>query len=308
MQSGSQGFKTKDATSYDPVIDNFDRFTERLTSPLAEKMVALADIEGNQRVLDIGTGTGVVARCAAGKLTPPGSVLGIDLSESMLKTAKQRSTQMGLSDRIQFQKMDAEALDIGDGTMDKVISLFALMHFPNPDAALNEMYRVLRPGGMLLMGVGSGPPLHSVSGWLHRLGRLREIPSRLTGRLLSAPQFLDQVVERHIPPAPEPEEAALPRSTKNRSTAVPELTRNAGFQIMKTHWIGFVASIDRAEDFWELQKTFSSFSRKRIQSASESQVEKVKQEFMLKSNQVLDRGGQLIYPYAAFLTAARRAP
>ncbi len=57
----SQTFKTRDAASYDAVTEQFDFFTEHLTSPLAARMISLAEIKQTDSVLDVGTGTGIVA-------------------------------------------------------------------------------------------------------------------------------------------------------------------------------------------------------------------------------------------------------
>ncbi len=61
----SQTFKIRDASSYDSVTEQFDFFTERLSSPLASHMIRLAEIAPTEKILDIGTGTGVVALQAA---------------------------------------------------------------------------------------------------------------------------------------------------------------------------------------------------------------------------------------------------
>ena len=57
----SQLFKNRDATSYDLLTDEFDRFTNRLSRPLATRMISLAGLQPADRVLDVGTGTGIVA-------------------------------------------------------------------------------------------------------------------------------------------------------------------------------------------------------------------------------------------------------
>ena len=74
-------FKARDASSYDPVVDKFDHFTERFTTPLAVKLVELAAPVRSARILDLGTGTGVVAIHAAQRLESGGEVL--DLTEAL---------------------------------------------------------------------------------------------------------------------------------------------------------------------------------------------------------------------------------
>ncbi len=68
--------QTWDATSYDSVIEQFDYFTEQLSQPLALRMVSMAEIAPTENVLDIGTGTGVVALQAARMVDSNGMVYG----------------------------------------------------------------------------------------------------------------------------------------------------------------------------------------------------------------------------------------
>src|SRR5438094_406292 len=95
-------FKTKDAGSYDAVAEGFDRFSQRMSLALARRCVALASLSSADRVLDVGTGTGIVALEAAGAVGHNGSILGIDLSDGMLHTAIRKAQQRSADDRVTF--------------------------------------------------------------------------------------------------------------------------------------------------------------------------------------------------------------
>jgi ubiquinone/menaquinone biosynthesis C-methylase UbiE len=299
-------FKVSDATSYDEHVGDFERFTTVLTAALATRMVAMAGISAGQRVLDIGTGTGVVALEAAAAAGVGGSCVGIDLSEKMLASARANARGVGLADRIVFESMDAEALQFVDASFDVVVSLFALLHFPDPAIALKEMFRVLKPGGTLVVAVGSAPPWLSWQGFAHALKLLPDVIARLRGRQLVAPQFLNRLVEEGIPAHEEPEESSLAQAGRNRTRSVPELVRDAGFENLRRHWEGHQAVLETPADFWDIQRTFSSIARKRLNNATPDQVARVRAKFEEVCQQVLLRGGQLTYPFAAFFVAARR--
>ena len=299
----SQIFKTRDATSYDSVTAQFDHFTERLTSPLAERMVSLAQIKQSDSVLDIGTGTGVVALRVA---QISGKVYGIDLSERMLAAATVKAVNLKLTEKVEFSQMDAEELSFDAGTFDVVVSLFALLHFPDPLTAVREIFRVLRPGGRLIVAVGSRPSLFSLSGLGNHIKFVPDFVRRILGKQLVAPGFLDSLVVRSFPDAHEAEESHLASHSHDRSEGVVDLVQTAGFQILRTDWQGHQAVIETPEEFWEIQRTFSSISRKRLGAASPADVEALKTEFLGKCRTVQSRGGSLVYPFAAFYVVASK--
>ncbi len=304
--SRAEAFKVRDAGSYDDLTAEFDQFTARLSQPLAEHLVALAQLTPGERVLDIGTGTGVIALLAAGRVAPKGAVTGIDLSEGMLKAASEKASRTGLAHLVQFRLMDAEALEFGGASFDAVLSLFALLHFPNPLTALREMLRVLRPGGRLVLAIGSRPSLASGQGFAQAVHHLRNRSLVRQGKLLIAPSFLDSLVEKHLPRAQEPEESDLASRPHARTRNVTGLVRSAGFHIIRTEWMGHEPAIEDAEEFWDVQRTFSSIARKRLATASAGTLEAIRREFSGTCAEVQARGGRLVYPFGAFFVIAHR--
>lgn len=301
----SQAFKTRDATSYDSLAEQFDYYTERLSHKLAARMVALAEIATNDRVLDVGTGTGVVALQAAQIVGEKGMIDGVDLSDGMLETAKNKAVRLNLVAKTKFSRMDAENLEFDAQTFDKVVSLFALLHFPNPLVALKEIFRVMRPDGKLVLAVGSSPPM-SFSGILHRFKHLPDFVQRLRGKQLVAPAFLDSLVENYLPQTNEAEESHLAHHSHNRTQPVETLIKQVGFEVLKTDWQGDTEIIETPEDFWEIQRTFSSIARKRINDAAPEKSELLYNKFVEKCRQVQTSGGKLVYPFGAFYVVAQK--
>ncbi len=304
--SASLTFKTRDATSYDSVTGEYDLFTERFSGPLAARLISLAGVTSSGQILDVGTGTGIVALQAAQQVGANGKVLGIDLSEGMLATARAKASAAGLSHCAEFRPMDGEALALADESFNVVVSLFALLHFPNPTVALKEMFRVLRPGGRLALAVGSGPPRLSVNGLTEGLRHLRDILLKRQGKLLTAPWFLNDLVEERFPDTGKSEVTSLAAHGSKIPGGVPTLVRKAGFTNLRTSWQRHRRVIATAEEFWDLQRTYSSFARKRLGSARPEKIEEFRKEFLEACRKVQSKGGQLVYPFAALYVIARR--
>jgi ubiquinone/menaquinone biosynthesis C-methylase UbiE len=126
--------------------ENYERINvPRLFGPWAEVLVDRAGLTAGQRVLDVACGTGVVARLAAQRVGPSGSVTGIDLNEGMLAEAA-RHVPAGLS--IEWELADAQQLPFDDQQFDVVLCQQGLQFLPDRQQAIAQMRRVLRRGGL----------------------------------------------------------------------------------------------------------------------------------------------------------------
>jgi len=100
-------------------------------------------------VLDVATGTGRLPLALLRRTDFRGQVIGLDLARRMLNLARRKARHHG--SRLHLIRQDAARLPFADGAFDAVTCLEALEFLPNPPAALQEMARVLRPGGVLLV-------------------------------------------------------------------------------------------------------------------------------------------------------------
>jgi arsenite methyltransferase len=112
---------------------------------------SLGKLSSGERVVDVGCGAGIDSLIAAKKVGPDGWVVGVDMTPSMLKKARQAADEAELKN-VQFRQGYAEALPVDDGWADVVISNGVLNLMPDKAAALEEMSRVLKSGGRLQIG------------------------------------------------------------------------------------------------------------------------------------------------------------
>ncbi len=113
---------------------------------------SLGELRPGDRVVDVGCGAGIDSLVAAKKVGPKGRVIGIDMTPSMLEKARHAAEEARLENIVEFREGYAEALPVEDGWADVVISNGVLNLMPDKDAALEEMSRVLKPGGRLQIG------------------------------------------------------------------------------------------------------------------------------------------------------------
>ena len=137
------------------------------------------------RVLEVGVGTGI----SLPDYTRKNKLVGIDLSEPMLRRAHERVAELGLGNVETLAVMDAERMALPDRSFDVVVAQFVITAVPKPEATLNEFVRVIRPGGEIVLvnhiGAEDGPrrvfelcfaPIARRLGWRpeFRFGRLAD--------------------------------------------------------------------------------------------------------------------------------------
>ena len=98
-------------------------------------------------VLEVGIGTGL----ALGYYAPQVRVTGIDVSAEMLREAELRAAKLGLRNLAGLQQMDARAIDLPDASFDHVAAMHIMSVVPEPERVLDEMVRLCRPGGSVLI-------------------------------------------------------------------------------------------------------------------------------------------------------------
>ncbi|TGD61672.1 class I SAM-dependent methyltransferase [Tabrizicola sp. WMC-M-20] len=124
----------------------YERFIGRWSRRVADRIVETVPMPGDGPVLDVGCGTGSVTAALAARYAGR-AIVGVDVAEPYLAFARARTDQTG----VEFQRMDALALDFPDATFDAAVALIALNFMSDPLLAAREMARVVRPGGRLVV-------------------------------------------------------------------------------------------------------------------------------------------------------------
>jgi len=196
----------------DHLVDFFDRIAPAYDAwaggqhgRVAARLVDLAAPVKNEQVLDVATGTGLVAHLVAPRVDP-GLVFGIDLSEQMLSIARREKAK-----NVQFVGMAAEHLVFRPGTFDLVTMGEALAYMADPTTALEEANRVLRPGGRIALS-----------------NQRRSLNTRAQDLFF---QGLAPLARRHY--------LSLPRFSSERASfgepkVLAEMLSDAGFEVIRT--------------------------------------------------------------------------
>lgn len=139
--------------------------TAMFTTPVAGHLVRFAGVGAGDTVLDVGTGTGVVAITAA---RAGARVSALDLTPELLAHARE-NCRIAQREDIVLTEGDAEQLPYADASFDMVLSQFGHMFAPRPEVAIAEMRRVLKPGGRIAFA--TWPPEHFVGRMFAFVGR-----------------------------------------------------------------------------------------------------------------------------------------
>ncbi|HED17050.1 MAG TPA: bifunctional demethylmenaquinone methyltransferase/2-methoxy-6-polyprenyl-1,4-benzoquinol methylase UbiE [Gammaproteobacteria bacterium] len=136
------------ASNYDLMNDVMSMGVHRLWKRFT---IDLAAVSAGQKVLDLAGGTGDLASRFARQVGDTGQVILSDINDSMLRQGRSRLIDQGLAGNLDYAQANAEALPFADNYFDCITIAFGLRNVTDKDAALREMYRVLKPGGRLLV-------------------------------------------------------------------------------------------------------------------------------------------------------------
>ncbi len=147
---------TSSRTSYVKMIGYSDEEVEGLPDSVLRTVagcgnpIALADLREEEVVLDLGSGGGIDVFLAAKKVGPKGKVIGVDMTGEMVQLAKENAEKTKI-ENVEFRLGEIENLPVEDGMVDVIISNCVINLSPDKDRVFTEAFRVLKPGGRLLV-------------------------------------------------------------------------------------------------------------------------------------------------------------
>jgi SAM-dependent methyltransferase len=124
--------------------------------PVSAWMIEHAGLQPGQRVLELAAGPGDTGFLAAELIEPGGTLLSTDATASMLEVARSRAAQLGI-DNVEFKQIELEWIDLDTASVDVALCKWGLMFTIDPEAALREVRRVLRPGGRIALAAWDEP-------------------------------------------------------------------------------------------------------------------------------------------------------
>jgi len=204
---------------WEPLFQSF-------TWPVALRMTAVAQIGAGQRVLDVGCGIGDPTLQVAVLVGPHGRVLGIDLVEEMVATARERAAALGLG-HAEFRAADVATLEVPPASFDAVLARWSLIYVDDVSGALARLRRTLQAGGRIAVTAWAPPEDNP---WM-------AIPMEELARVL---------------PLPPPDPAAPGLFYLSADGALADALRRAGFRNVAQERVQLSQFARDVTEFWAM--------------------------------------------------------
>jgi SAM-dependent methyltransferase len=223
------------------------------TRQVGEWLVEHVEPQPGQTILDIAAGPGNSGFAAAAVVGDSGRVISTDFAEAMVTAAEHTAKQLGVTN-VEFKTMDAEKMDLADDSVDGIICRWGFMLMLDPDAALRETRRVLRPGGKLAFSVWGGPAQNP---WVTLMGMV--------------------LTQRGTPPQNDPFGPGGMFSMADHDK-IRTMVTDAGYENVAIEEMPLAWTFDDFDDFWSFQTELAGAIAALVAELDPSEVETLKGE------------------------------
>jgi SAM-dependent methyltransferase len=242
----------------------------RATMPVSAWMVDAIDPQPGHALLELGAGTGDTGYLAAELIQPGGTLITSDFAPEMLTAAQRRAEELGIAN-VRFKQIDAESIDLDAASLDGVLARWAYMLVADPEAALRETRRVLKPGGRVALAAWTGPDDNP---W-----------TSLAPRTLAARGLLD-------PPDP-----SLPgQFTWAREGIIAEHLGAAGFGEHRVEPLDFAIEYPSLDDWWEAHSDLSAYFAAAVRAADPAALADARTAVAREAERFTGGDGTLVFP------------
>jgi len=267
---------SENLTDWGKVGAKFDLWVPYMM-PVTDALISLLDLSPGNQILDLACGTGEPGLTIASRNPNTVQVLGVDAAEGMVAAAQAKAERQDLKN-ISFRVMPAEKLSLADATFDRLVARFGLMLFEDAAAGLDEMFRVLKPGGKLALSVW-----HTVETW----------------RILN---WMDATYSEHLPPKKrKPVDFAV---RLGGDGVLETMLRQAGFAQTHVEVLPFDLKFESFDPLWRLVYD-SGVYESQFSEIPVSQHAEVKSRLNELANDFRS-GEELVVPHTCLVAVAER--